>query len=68
MYPTGIKFLTLGLGLKTMTPEGYDAVIDRIGPAGGTAREAGRERRGVDGHVAELSTRARRLMNASRRR
>ncbi len=22
------------LGLKTMTPEGYDAVIDRIGPAG----------------------------------
>src|SRR5271170_7897651 len=33
MYPTGIKFITLGLGLKTMTPEGYDAVIDRIGPA-----------------------------------
>jgi len=34
MYPTGVKFITLGLGLKTMTPEGYDAVIDRIGPAG----------------------------------
>jgi arylmalonate decarboxylase len=33
MYPTGVTFLTLGLGLKTMTPEGYDAVIDRIGPA-----------------------------------
>jgi arylmalonate decarboxylase len=34
MYPTGVKFITVGLGLKTMTPEGYDAVIDRIGPAG----------------------------------
>jgi len=34
MYPSGVKFITLGLGLKTMTPEGYDAVIDRIGPAG----------------------------------
>src|SRR5271169_3927107 len=34
MYPTGVKFITIGLGLKTMTPEGYDAVIDRIGPAG----------------------------------
>jgi arylmalonate decarboxylase len=34
MYPSGVKFVTLGLGLKTMTPEGYDAVIDRIGPAG----------------------------------
>jgi arylmalonate decarboxylase len=34
MYPTGVKFITTGLGLKTMTPEGYDAVIDRIGPAG----------------------------------
>ena len=34
MYPTGVKFITTALGLKTMTPEGYDAVIDRIGPAG----------------------------------
>jgi arylmalonate decarboxylase len=34
MYPTGVRFITIGLGLKTMTPEGYDAVIDRIGPAG----------------------------------
>ena len=34
MYPTGVKFISVGLGLKTMTPEGYDAVIDRIGPAG----------------------------------
>jgi arylmalonate decarboxylase len=34
MYPSGVKFITLGLGLKTMTPEGYDAVLGRIGPAG----------------------------------
>jgi len=34
MYPTGVKFIRVGLGLKTMTPEGYDAVIDHIGPAG----------------------------------
>jgi arylmalonate decarboxylase len=34
MYPAGVKFIVTGLGLKTMTPEGYDAVIDRIGPAG----------------------------------
>jgi arylmalonate decarboxylase len=34
MYPSGVKFITVGLGLKTMTPEGYDAVIDRIRPAG----------------------------------
>jgi len=34
MYPTGVKFIVTALGLKTMTPAGYDAVIDRIGPAG----------------------------------
>jgi arylmalonate decarboxylase len=33
MYPTGVKFLTIDVGLKTMTPQGYDSVIDRIGPA-----------------------------------
>ena len=34
MYPSGIKFITFSLDLKTLTPEGYDAVIDGIGPAG----------------------------------
>jgi arylmalonate decarboxylase len=34
MYPTGVRFVVADVGLKTMTPEGYDAVIDRIGPAG----------------------------------
>jgi arylmalonate decarboxylase len=33
MYPTGIRFINAEVGLKTMTPEGYDAVIDRIGPS-----------------------------------
>lgn len=33
MYPTGVKFITTDVGLKTMTPAGYDSVIDRIGPA-----------------------------------
>ena len=32
MYPSGVRFLAEGLGLATMTPEGYDAVIDRIPP------------------------------------
>lgn len=34
MYPTGVKFIVTDVGLKTMTPEGYDAVIDRIPRAG----------------------------------
>src|SRR5580658_337852 len=34
MYPSGVKFIVADVGLKTMTPEGYDAVLDRIGPAG----------------------------------
>jgi arylmalonate decarboxylase len=41
MYPTGVKFITTGLGLKTMTPAGYDAVIDRIPPAGQTLAKEG---------------------------
>jgi arylmalonate decarboxylase len=32
MYPTAVRFIVAGLGLETMTPEGYDKVIDRIGP------------------------------------
>jgi arylmalonate decarboxylase len=33
MYPTGVTFLVEGLGLESLTPEGYDKVIDRIKPA-----------------------------------
>jgi len=33
MYPTGIQFLPHSLGLKELTPEGYDTVVDKIAPA-----------------------------------
>ena len=33
MYPAGVQFLALGVGLERMTPEGYDHVVDRIVPA-----------------------------------
>jgi arylmalonate decarboxylase len=33
MYPEGVEFLALGVGLERMTPEGYDKVVDRIVPA-----------------------------------
>jgi arylmalonate decarboxylase len=33
MYPNGIRFRAAGLALKTMTPEGYDEVLERIEPA-----------------------------------
>ena len=32
MYPKRINFIAEGLGLETMTPEGYDKVLDRITP------------------------------------
>lgn len=32
MYPSGVKFLGIGVGLPSMTPEGYDSVIDKIVP------------------------------------
>ena len=33
MYPSGVRFLSAGVGLERMTPEGYDKVVDRILPA-----------------------------------
>ena len=33
MYPTGIRFQAASVGLKTMTPKGYDEVLERIAPA-----------------------------------
>jgi arylmalonate decarboxylase len=33
MYPSGVQFLAVGVGLERMTPEGYDRVLDRIIPA-----------------------------------
>jgi arylmalonate decarboxylase len=43
MYGDRIEFLVETLGLETMTPEGYDAVIDRIPSAGGRLAERGAE-------------------------
>jgi arylmalonate decarboxylase len=33
LYDSAVRFSVVALGLKTMTPEGYDSVIDRIVPA-----------------------------------
>src|SRR5580765_8275500 len=33
LYQSQVRFSVFGLGLKTMTPEGYDSVIDKIVPA-----------------------------------
>lgn len=33
MYGERLEYLIEGLGLETMTPEGYEAVLDKIGPA-----------------------------------
>lgn len=40
MYPSGVRFQQSAVGLKTMTPEGYDQVLDRIAPV---ARELARQ-------------------------
>ena len=33
LYDSTIRFTVIGLGLQTMTPAGYDSVIDKIVPA-----------------------------------
>src|ERR1051325_66182 len=33
LYAAALRFTVYGLGLPTMTPEGYDSVIDKIVPA-----------------------------------
>ncbi|MBX5463422.1 MAG: arylmalonate decarboxylase [Steroidobacteraceae bacterium] len=43
MYGDRIEYLIETLGLETMTPDGYDAVIDRIGPAAKQLAERGAE-------------------------
>ncbi len=41
MYPQGVRFVPAGVDLKTMTPEGYDAVVARIAPAAQELRRQG---------------------------
>ena len=43
MYPSGLKFLVEAIGLQTMTPAGYDSVIDRIVPAAQKLAKQGAE-------------------------
>jgi len=43
MYADSVEFLVENLGLETMTPEGYDAVVDRIGPMAAKLVERGAE-------------------------
>ena len=33
LYPTGVRFLSRGIGLERLTPEGYDAAIPKVIPA-----------------------------------
>ncbi|HTB65957.1 MAG TPA: hypothetical protein VK727_06980 [Steroidobacteraceae bacterium] len=41
MYPTGIRFEAASVGLKRMTPKGYDEVLERIAPAAKALRLQG---------------------------
>ena len=41
MYPTGVKWLILGLGLGKMTPEGYDSVIPKVASKSKELRDQG---------------------------
>jgi arylmalonate decarboxylase len=41
MYPEGVKFIAEGLGLERLTPDGYDAVIDRVGDVSQTLKGRG---------------------------
>ncbi len=43
LYPSGVRFQALSVGLKTMTPEGYDRVLERIAPAAEALARAGAE-------------------------
>ena len=33
LYPSGVRFLAAGVGLPSMTPEGYDKAVPKILPA-----------------------------------
>mgnify|MGYP001064708558 FL=1 len=38
MYPNGVRFITSNLDLKTLTPDGYDAVLGDIPEAASKLR------------------------------
>ncbi len=41
LYPSGVRFEALSVGLQTMTPEGYDRVLERIAPTAEALARAG---------------------------
>ncbi|MEP7244835.1 MAG: aspartate/glutamate racemase family protein [Gammaproteobacteria bacterium] len=41
LYPTGVRFEAASVGLKTMTPQGYDQVLERIEPVAKALGEQG---------------------------
>jgi arylmalonate decarboxylase len=41
LYPSGVRFLSRGVGLERMTPEGYDKVLDRVIPSAMDLAHAG---------------------------
>ena len=41
LYSTGVHFEAASVGLATMTPEGYDAVLERIAPTAKTLAQRG---------------------------
>jgi hypothetical protein len=59
LYGSDLRFTVYGLGLPTMTPEGYDSVIDKIVPRGTTTGQGRRERHLDLRHVADLLSRRR---------
>ena len=54
LYPTGVKFLSRGIGLERLTPDGYDAAIPEGDSRRRIARPRGRHGDLGDGHVAHL--------------
>ena len=43
MYPSGLRYLVADVGLTRLTPQGYDAVLDRIEPAAKQLAQQGAE-------------------------
>jgi arylmalonate decarboxylase len=41
LYPNGVRFEALSVGLRTMTPAGYDRVLERIAPTAEALARAG---------------------------
>jgi hypothetical protein len=65
MYP-GVTFIPRAVGVRALTPEGYDAAWNGILPAAQAAREGGRRCDHGDRDVAHVLSRAtRRTRNCS---